>query len=177
MQTIKMTLAALALAVSTGCSSITTTTNYDSDASFSSYRTFQVESRSSLPEPLTKEIERAITGELQRRGLIPAEDGDIVINYFTLVNDKTIVRETPEVTLLNHRRGYTVWNTYETEIRNVTEGTLIVDVVDANTDRLIWEGYVEGALSRGDFSRNVRKIAEGVLRLFENMPLGGVSDE
>jgi len=51
-------------------------------------------------------------------------------------------------------------------------GTLVVDIIDERTGRLIWRGWaqdsVEGVLGNRDRLR--RKIDEGVTRMFARFP-------
>lgn len=68
------------------------------------------------------------------------------------------------------RQGYVTWNDYETEVRTVTEGTLVVDVIDTATNRLVWEGRVTQAIERGARLANRQRIRAAVEALFADFP-------
>lgn len=155
----------------TGCTSIATSSSFDSTASFSSYRTFSIDSKSSLPAPLTREIELALQSELGQRDLKPAKEADLLVNFFTLLEDGVRVTETPTNIYVPYRRRYAVWTAYETDIQQVTEGTLFVDVVDVRTKRLIWEGSAHGAVSRGNLARNKSKISNAINKMLTEFPI------
>ena len=93
------------------------------------------------------------------------------MNFFTLVEDGVRVTETPTNIYVPYRRGYTVWTAYETDIHDVTEGTLFVDVVDVKTKKLIWEGSAHGVVSRGNLDRNKSKIQKAIDKMFANFPI------
>lgn len=153
------------------CTSINTSSSFDSTASFDSYRTFGIDSKSSLPPLLNREIEQALQNELTQRGLKPAKSADLLVNYFTLVEDGVRVTETPTNIYVPHRRGYTVWTAYNTEIQEITEGTLFVDIVDARTKKLVWEGSAHGIVSRGDLERNKAKISKAINNMLAELPI------
>ena len=48
---------------------------------------------------------------------------------------------------------------YETRVDQYTEGTLNIDVVDAATKKLVWEGAIAGRLSDQEV-RNMEKTVE-----------------
>jgi hypothetical protein len=51
-------------------------------------------------------------------------------------------------------------------------GTLVIDVIDARTNRLIWRGWAQGAV-KGMLENEdtmARQINQGVARMFEEFP-------
>lgn len=58
----------------------------------------------------------------------------------------------------------TTYNTYTTR-----EGTLIVDVADANGHRLLWRGSATDTLSDNS-DKNIKKLNSALSKLFKNFP-------
>ncbi len=154
---------ALALLLS-GCSTFTIDTRYDKDYRYSELRSF---AWSNLAPDITgdadyarPEVDQAIRTDLGRafenRGFRPVdatERADFLIAYRLIVENRLSER------VLND--GYEVgpgWGpegidarqyarkTQETFIIEYTEGTLIVDVFEPDTRRLLWRGSVQGEL-------------------------------
>ena len=99
--------------------------------------------------------------------------------------DRSAATEAPDVRIhyhasINQRLDVHDENRYEPcdsddcpgRVIEYEAGTLVLDIVDARTNRLIWRGWsqsnVEGVLGNRDRLR--RKIVEGVTRMFERLP-------
>lgn len=167
---IRPVLVLAALALMTGCTSIKTQSSSDPDADIAAYETYNIVSKSTLPPHLSRPIEQALRENLSAAGLRISENPDLLVNFYTMVHDELQVTESSVPTLVTVRRGYAVWNTYEVDARQITEGTLLVDIVDRNTQRLVWEGSAHGVVSRGNASRNKKKIAQAVTKMFAEYP-------
>ncbi len=163
-------LALVTLTLAAGCTTIKTQSSSDPDANIAAYETYKIESRSNLPPHLSRPIEQALRENLSATGLSVSGNPDLLVNFYTIVHDELQVTETAVPTLVTFRRGYAVWNTYETDVRQITEGTLLVDIVDRNTQRLVWEGSAHGVVSRGDVSRNQKRIVQAVEKMFAKFP-------
>jgi len=160
----------LALSLLPGCSSIATQSFGDPTADLSTYQTYEIQSKSNLPAPLSRLIEQAIGENLSAAGLSESQQPDLQVNFYTVVHDEIQVTETPAPAVVTYRRGYAVWNTYETDVRQITEGTLLVDVIDTHSQQLVWEGNARGLLSRGNMARNQKKIRQAVAGMFASFP-------
>lgn len=163
-------LALIAITLATACTTIKTQSSIDPDANIAAYETYTIESKSNLPPHLSRSIEQALRENLSATGLDVSENPDLLVNFYTVVHDELRVTETAAPTLVTFRRGYAVWNTYETDMRQITEGTLLVDIVDRNSQRLVWEGSAHGVVSRGNVSGNQKKIAQAVAKMFADFP-------
>jgi hypothetical protein len=143
-------------------------------ARVSALRTYSWQRGESLPdegplsadEPADRTIRRSGDRALARKGYEPAEDGaepDFVIVYHVIPKDRQYVEG----------EGYKVgrWvrlGTTETTIRSFMEGTLLLDLVDANTEELIWTGWVS-ALARDP--EDLKRVAGRAVRaILEELP-------
>jgi hypothetical protein len=70
----------------------------------------------------------------------------------------------------NHwNRGFSTWPTYNTTVRQYTEGTLIIDLIDPATNTLVGEGAAQSRISsnanftQAELDEIVRKIMEDLM--------------
>lgn len=169
----KATLILFSTVIFIGCSSVDVTTDYDRDADFGRYTTFDwVEGHnprdggpSGLSNPLAvKNIRSAIARELGAKGVTEDKNApDILVAVHAGVRDKVDVE----------RYGYRYGRfgrrvgTYTT-VERYKEGTIVVDVIDAKTRDLVWRGIAKDALTRGE-SRS-EYIDECIRQLFKEYP-------
>lgn len=123
----------------------------DTEADFSRYRTYGF-----VPTPstdtsqystlLTQYLKTAIAREMNSRGYKPADEPDLLVNFFVLAKDKLQVTRAPSA-YYGYRRGlYATSAAYETDVQQYTEGTLTVDLVDASRKQLVWTGTAVGRI-------------------------------
>ena len=147
-----------ALLMVSGCgSSISVNHDYDVNAPFADYRTYDW---IPLPEAkpgnastavqrndlLDKRIKNALGDALLDKGLAPNTNSpDILVVFHVGVQDKV------QVTDWGYRYSdyYWGWGGREIDVYNYKEGTLIIDFIDAKTKNLIWRGAGKKALDDG----------------------------
>lgn len=105
------------------------------------------------------------------------EDPDLLVNFYTHVEDKESVRTRSSPMLATGYYGYRygmygAWPVYTTEIDTFQYkyGTANVDLVDAEEMRLIWEGRIEGRLTEQSLIDPRNSISEAVAQIFEKFP-------
>lgn len=152
------------------CANIQTESSYAPGVAFDEYRTYRIEGRSSLPKALAEQVESSLQQALSTKGLSSSPRPELLVNFFTLVEDDARITQMPTNVYVPYRRGYAVWTAYETSIREVTEGSLFVDVVDIKTNQMIWEGNAHGAVSRGNPDRTKSRITAAVEKMLRNFP-------
>ena len=110
-----------------------------------------------LDSPLLgQRVENAVKSVLQERGYRLAEENpDFLVTYHTAVGEKE--RRSGSYMSLGYGRGHSPF--FGTGIlldmtpRSFKEGTLIVDVVDAETEELIWRGWNDTILNQRNFDQ------------------------
>ncbi len=120
-----------------------------------------------LNSPLNRDrIAGYINTALENRGYeMNQNQPDLIVRFYTSVKEKQEV----------YNQGFNnFWfnpffpnnNTYT---RNYEEGTLIVDILDAQTEELIWQGWAVGEI---DYSsdRYKERLKAKVMQIFENFP-------
>ena len=157
------------LAIATFAFSREVRVDYDHHADFSRYRTYswaKVETPNSLWDERVKD---AIDKALQAKGWTPVPSGgDVSIVAVGTTNEKR--------TLHTFYDGFDGWlwggfgdaTTYEDTYQ---VGTLIVDMFDSGTKKLIWRGSATDVLSSKP-DKNVKDLEKSVDKMFERFPPG-----
>ena len=154
-----------------GCSSISTSTDYDPKADFSRLRTYEWHpGQPSGPDTLTaSRIARAVEDGLRARGYTRAAGApaDFQVAYHVWVGQR--VEEVP-----SSAYSYGWRSGYGTEVRTYDEGTLVLDVIDPVAKTLLWRGTAKSAVDpdRTPEEREA-KIREAVQKLLADFPPGG----
>jgi Domain of unknown function (DUF4136) len=154
----------LALAFSGCASTPNTISNVAPGVDFSQYSTFgfvanPATNNANYEALETSYLKVAVSQELDRRGMSYSETPDILINFYINTKEKIRSRSVPTMGAYYGWRHsyYDPWvgyGGYETHIDQFTEGTLNIDVVDASTNKLVWEGSVSGRVT----DRNIRDL-------------------
>lgn len=162
-----------------GCASNPVTSDYDSSADFAKYRSFNFVARETTDgEPykslLDKRLEAAISSEMQARGYSLVEAGaesDLVVDYHAHVEDKQKIVSSPEP--MHWGRGwYDPWPTYNNNVRTVDykQGTLIINLVDAASKQMVWQGTMQGTVKRSDLENPSAAVTNAVSMMFSEYP-------
>lgn len=158
-----------------GCSSVSVTTDYDHEANFAVYKTFDwmtvsqdvvsanVQSTMFQNSLLDKRVKSSVNTQLTAKGLTQsATNPDLYLMYHTGTQQK--------VSVTDYGYGYGRWGG-GTDVHQYTQGTMIVDIVDAKTKQLVWRGAASGALAdQPDPATAAEKIDGIVQQMFQNYP-------
>jgi hypothetical protein len=114
---------------------------------------------------------------MQARGYVLDEaKPDLWVNLNAYLQDKTRVTTMPQVDYdyyYSYRaRGYVAvpyWRD-RTDVHQYTEGTLNVDVVDVQRNRLVWEGVAVGTVGRSTPDKRGAQIDAAVAAIFAQYP-------
>jgi len=171
------------LVLFSGCASTPNTfSNADPSADFSKYRTYgflgKLSTDTEKYESLVSNfLKVAMAQQMDRRGLGFDEDNpDLRVNFFINTKDKIRSRSVPTMGAYYGFRDpfYDPWYGYggfETQIDQYTEGTLNIDIIDAHTDKLVWEGAVTGRVTDEAVRNLERTIDAAVAVVMENFPI------
>jgi hypothetical protein len=175
---------AVAAGLLAGCSSLKVNTQYDPTAPFGAYRTYAwlattpgAEQAASIRDPGVRAlVVDAIDREMKRRGFVrttPDQAPDFLVSVIGWAQNKV------EVT--NYGYGYAPAYMYGpfgpapysaavpmAEVNQYTEGTLILDFVDARTNKLFWRGTATDTVTSPSHLKAV--IDEAAKKLLEAYP-------
>jgi hypothetical protein len=150
-------------------------TDYDRSADFSRYKTYSWENIQTQHPLWIDRIKAAVDSTLAMKGwTLVQSGGDVSIVAMEITEDHrtlTTYYDTLERGLGWLWRGWLEdgFGTSTTREDTYRVGTLVVDLFDTKTKKLIWRGSGSDTLSnRSD--RNIKKLNKGVQKLFEQFP-------
>jgi hypothetical protein len=156
------------------CSSIRVTTDYDTTADFSKFKTFAFYKKgidkAEISDLDKRRILKAVESEMLAKGFTKSDEPDLLVNIFA--------KSTQKVDVYNDSfyYGWHPWYygpNFGTQISKYTEGTLFIDLIDANKKELAWQGIGSGALSTsGNVAKKEEKIKEFVAEIMAKYPPG-----
>lgn len=174
-----ITMALFLSATLAGCASMTVSSHIERDVDFTEYVTYDWGARDTLPvgdprldnNPFFRDyVQGAIEKRMAAKGYELAITGlpDLLVHYHANVSQKVDVYET------DRSHGY-----YPPGSGMVAfeQGTLVVDVVDARTGRVIWRGWSQEVMTGviDDQRRLEQQVEEGVTNMMLRLPRGGAA--
>jgi hypothetical protein len=173
------------------CSSLTVKSDYDKEADFTKYKTFEyygwAEDSDKILNRFEKErIEKAFGDEFAKRGLQYVENGgDMVVSLFIVAEQKTsTTAHTNHYNMggygyggFGYYGGYggmgmgTSTTTYSEN--DYTVGTLVVDVFDKAEKKLIWQSVGQKTVDENPKTaeKNFPKVAAAIMKSFPIEPI------
>ena len=158
---IAFTLLAAALAVAS------VSVDYEKTVDFQKYKSFSWREGTPAPSSISeKRIRNTVTAELETKGLAATEgEADLyVITHAKLDVQKHISGTTTGYGY--HRSGF---STTSMRVHEVPVGTLVVDLVDAESNDLVWRGIATATLSTKP-EKNEKKLKKVTRKMFKEFP-------
>lgn len=156
--------------------------DYDTSANFSQYRTYGImpgagrsPTGGDYSTLIAQRIEAAVSREMEARGYTRSATPDLLVNFSVTVQNIQKVSSVPTAgpPAYNYRYGaYRGWSSYsyETWVREYEEGTLLIDIVDAGRQQLVWEAAGTGRVTQEKLDNIETTISNAVARLFTQYP-------
>lgn len=169
-------VAALAVA---GCASMNVSSHIERGVNFAEYVTYDWGPSDNLPvgdprldnNPFFNDyLQGAIEKKLAAKGFERATGipPDLLVHYHASVNQKLDVYET------DSRYGY-CYGDCRPQVVDYEQGTLVLDIVDAKTKKVVWRGWaqdaMEGVIDNQD--RLEKQVDESVIKMMTLLPRGG----
>ena len=164
-------VAFLGLSAAACATSMSVSSHVDRTVDFAPYRTFDWGPADALPtgdprldaNPFFKDhLQGEVEKQLAGRGLTvgPAGTADLLIHYHASISRRI------DVAGVDRNYGY------GGQAREYDAGTIVLDLVDARTQRVIWRGWAQDAVSGmlDDEDTMARKIHEAVTRMLAQLP-------
>lgn len=158
------------------CDAVRVATDYDRKADFSTYNSFAFYrpgiDKAEISDLDKKRILHAIDAEMSAKGFTKSETPSLLVSIFT--------KERERVDVYNNNFGYGWgWNPwyygnygYGSNIATTTEGTLFIDLIDAKTKDLVWQGMGSANLVTSDIDKKEERIHEIVQEILAQYPPG-----
>ena len=165
----------IALLVLTSCKSVKVVSDYDKEANFNNYTSFAFFKpgidKAQINDLDKKRILRAIQTNLIAKGMNKNESPSILVSIFTKESQRVDMYQ-------NNFGGGWGWNPYwggnfnnNRMISSNTEGSLFIDLIDAKTKELIWQGVSHSGIYNGnDIEKREEKIRLIVSKILAQYP-------
>ncbi len=166
----------LFLFILTSCSTVRVATDFDKEANFNQYNSFAFFrpgiDKAEISDLDKKRILRSIEANLTMKGMSKSEKPDLLVSIFT--------KERQRVDVYNNNFGYGWgWNPWYyggfyggSNVSHSTEGTLYIDLIDAKTNNLVWQGMGSADLVTYDMEKKEERIREIVTKILAEYPPG-----
>ena len=161
MQKIFLLLVIPAILLSACASGPTIVANTNPGTDFSAFKTYNffqplgTDRTGGVRTPLSSRLISSMNRELISRGMSLSDSPDLLVDFVVSAEDRIDVRSTPSHTV--HRshwnRGFSTWPTYSTTVRQYTEGSLIIDLIDPATNTLDGEGGAQSRIRSTEFTQ------------------------
>ncbi len=151
--------------------------DYDPTVDFSAYSTFGWLERDNsieaqLPDHLRVRLHRVTEDVMAEKGILPSPappQTDLLLTFYLATSDELEIRQVGYSTYSPW--GYSYWPGFNygyTEVRSYKKGTLVLDIVDARTRKLVWVGTLEKEMQ----STNPpgKKITKSITKLLKTFP-------
>ena len=146
-------------------------TDYDRETDFGHYKTFSWEKVQTQGQLWVDRIKEAINSALAAKGWTRVEsDGDVAV-----VAIETTQKEQTLNTFYDgfgggwRWRGFGGFGDSTTTVDTYKVGTLVVDLFDAGTKKLIWRGSASDTLSDKS-DKNIKTLDKAVQKMFDRFP-------
>jgi len=149
-------------------------TDYDREANFNQYKTYSWEKVQTQDSLWVDRIKEAVNTDLAAKGWTPVQSGgDVaIVAVETTQNQQTLDTFYDGFGCGWRWRGFGGFGDSTTTVETYKVGTLVVDLFDPKTKKLIWRGSASDALSNKS-DKNIRNLDKGVQKMFDHFPPGG----
>ena len=155
-----------------------TSAAYDETIDFSQYKTFAFDKEGARNPFVNKLIMEALERELTARGLTKVTaDQDLRVVYLAATMPNLQVQNVPFYHVVNPAYSGMVGSSHA-QMWEVTTGTLVIDLLDQKTDKVVFRGTVNEVLKRApspdlqaDAKMVSKPINKGVEKVFKKYPV------
>jgi hypothetical protein len=166
-------LVGLALLTATASIAQQVKTDYDRDADFGHYRTYSWEKVQTQDSLWVERIKQAVNSALAAKGWTQVDSGgDVaVVAMETTQSQQTLNTFYDGIGGGWRWRGFGGFGDSTTTVDTYKVGTLVVDLFDTGTKKLIWRGSASDTLSDKS-DKNIKTLDKGVQKMFDHFPPG-----
>lgn len=156
--------------------------NTDKHADFSTYHSYGFidplgTDKAGYTTLVTKYLKHAVSQELEQRGYVFSSDPDLLVNFYTRIENRTFISATPTPVFYggyyDYRHGiydpFPRYN-YRPYSYNYQEGTVNVDLVDAPKKQMVWEGIAVNELGSKDLANPQEAFSKAISAIFSSYP-------
>ncbi|MDQ3204932.1 MAG: DUF4136 domain-containing protein [Pseudomonadota bacterium] len=154
----------------------------DPRADFSGYRSYGLYQPLAMEQSgystyLTQSIKDAVRREMEARGYTyDPTDPDVLVNFQGVVRERTDVHSVPRMDIAyvysyraRHYIGVPLW-VDDTYVNRYSQGTLTVDIVDAERNHLVWTGDAVGRVTQKSPQDRAQAADRAISAIFARYP-------
>ena len=149
---------ALVLLLSACASGPTITVNSAPGTDLSNFQTFNfmqplgTDRGNGARTTMSTMLMNSVNREMASRGLRQSDSPDVLIDFMVAAEARMDVRTTSSGMTSVHRSHWgrgccNTWPTYQTTVRQYTEGTLLIDLIDPAANAMVAEGAAQSRIS------------------------------
>ena len=175
-------ITAIAAVAVAGCATITVSSHIERGINFADYVTYDWGPPDNLPvgdprldnNPFFNDyLQGAIEKKMDAKGfarVAAGQQADLLIHYHASVNQKLDVYE------VDNEYGY-CYGDCQPQIVDYELGTLIIDIVDVKTNKVVWRGWAQEAMNGiiDNQDRLEKQVDEEVTKMMMLLPRGGAA--
>lgn len=172
-------LALLALAA-IGCSTVQAKTDYDRSANFASYQSFKMlegkttpSETGAPPNTMVKDrVRDAIRAQLVAKGMSETQDNPSLLVGFVggARTRQELEAMGPYDPMMGPYMGVGYWGPTDVWTTEYQHGTLVIDLVDAGTHKMVWRSIVTADKNKLTELGDPKLIQEAVSKAFAKYP-------
>lgn len=185
MVTVRTLWSMLLVVVLSGCSLMQISSDYDTSADFAGLKTYSwiTELPTAGDDPsidmpfIDERVRNAVNSQLDAQGYEKrsSSDADFLVSYHVAIDKKLAVSTMDEYygTVIGPRWYHDTprWYGSEPYVYDYEEGSLVLDVIDAKTRKLVWRGTARAEIDRtAKAERRTKRINEAVKRILAQFP-------
>lgn len=176
----------LVLLMLSSCTSVRVLSDYDKEADFNSYKSYAFYKtgidKAQVSDLDKKRILKAIETEMNSRGFVKSNNPDLLVSIFTKEKETVDVYNNPYAWGWGWGWGY--WGPfyggwpgfYGNQVSTRTEGSLYIDLIDAKSKELVWQGKGVGNLSNlHNIEKKEARIKEFVFEIMQQYPPNAIA--
>jgi hypothetical protein len=157
----KPVLLALGLVLLSGCAEVSVRYDFDRQANFNTYKTYDWYAISpkdkakalGVENPIMdRRVRAAVEHELAARGYKREQSGDpdFFVTYYPAYQNHTVVTSSGLYSSWGYRPFGMGMGTQFHEVQHFREGSIVLEIVDRKTKQMVWQAVGEDALTPSD---------------------------
>jgi hypothetical protein len=143
-------------------------TDYDRSANFNQYKTYSWDKVQTKDPLWVDRIKNAVDAALAAKGWTQvASGGDVYLRATEITQNEQILNTFYDD--FGRGRRFGGFGNATTTTENYQVGSLVVDMFDTQTEKLIWRGSSSDTLSSKP-DKNIKNLDKGVQKMFKHFP-------
>lgn len=165
-------LAVFVLMIMAACTTVTT--DVDSQADFSSYKTFDFGNQSDIPTSIdARRIEQGIAAQLEANGLSRVNSGGDLYVHHDIITETELISTGSSFSAGYGWNRFSVVTSSPERYKERKYGKLVVELIDTKANKVVWKGISNRKLTESMSTQKREEfITEEVAKMFENYPYG-----